>query len=1061
MLSDGFGQANLTPNQLPFTNGATIADYTTRNMFTGAGGAYQEKYMIGNPQVGTGPAAQDYTNYKGTQWEHLYKSRMRADTYPFALVLFDRKGQPSFAQHITDYTMPAQWNNVYTDSRLGGITTGAVGNVGDYMITNNTPNSTALVLDNTPQGNNICPVILGMQFSGIDLTDVLFDEYGNLQISGFAIVAMPRYGSVIGQGLLLNTTKFLNSNGTDGNVTTPMQTSYNWLEQPGATPTYGLIGQLVDNVPIEARPNAFTFECPDGFFDPSIFGTTLSADTIIPVGIAAPVNIKGGDFSIVTRGNYRTDHSPDNSQWCAGYQNSGTPVGQYYPHYYNKYYVALPNSLPYVGANGNYPGGSIDSNPVYNSTAFTANNAFLGNPYSINNLYVNARNVPNYQTGNSSFAGSNLNYSEIASEQGYFPADSNYFQYPQQTGKGYTGRAHSQTTLLVSDNPSTGPGQPNTGLTTASLRVKDWTGATSNYCNTIYYLANYTRQIGQYSITQTLLDNRVYNNIGHFIPINSQTLALAKTSTGSYIFNNVEVYYGDTYVDFFAYNRIEPVYYYLEPGTQTTPNCANQPNSYTDFAISMAFCVESKYNHTMRSGLTWPRYGTEPMNSYCNPGIAATNPDGIWYFSDTLEQNEQFDIQADLNAANTANQYNSLQACFGVVNTDFPLREIYAGPKIDGECYDSFRQFLPLNYQDATGLYGEVTDIEYLGGYNSLYALQRYAFARVLFNERTGIAAGGGDLLTAIANGYQGHQYISTKDGCQHLFSSCNTGKGWYWIDAENGKQNRFAGNGVECISDIHDYHDQITAWTRNYWNVIDPAHLLVPAGAPIRYYDNPSYMGGIISVYDYKNDSLYTTFTPTLMSVPGSVSQAGEIVRTNVEPHTVEFNAKLSQYQSRHGFYPPMYMNLKQSFFSPEPIVAGQIAPIIDQHDEGVRGQIYGVNQPSYLRYDTNPQPFEAKVFDNGRVGVDTENGANRISLVNLNTPITPLQSVVLNNPALDYRPVYREGFLTYPMRGLDADTRMRGTYLIQEYQIDNDGSDTIVRITGQETKYRISDER
>lgn len=1063
MLSDTKSIYNSNPDPvlnpiiaIPYTNAATQADTTTRNMFTGGSGVpYTEQYIVGTA------GHEDYTNFKSTQWEHLYKSKMRGDTYPFALVLFDRKGQPSWAQHITDYTFPEQYNNNFTDSRLSGITTGNVGNVGDYRLTdtpfsvNGIPSppytSTDLILDNTQQGGNICPILQGISFSGIDLTDVLYDQYGDLQISGFAIVALPRLGTVVGQGLILNTIWATDTNGNDTHKTYPLLTGYNWYEQlvSGAGDPFTGLASDIQN--LQVRQDSFTFECPDGFFDPTIFGTNLSSDTIVPVGIVAPYNIKEGDFTFTGPiVGLNVGVSADQFVGCAG----DFATKQAYPHFLNKHYISIPNSFP-----PSYPSGSIDSFPTFNTQQ--NNNAFLGTPYSINSLYVGARNAPNFNQG--------FNYNEVGSIVTYYPIR-NQVRYGG-VNKVITGRAHPDTILFVSNTaPQTIPPTPNQGLQTASLRIKDWTGATNNYCHTPYYLANYTRQIGAYAITQSLLDNRVYNNIGHFIPINANTLGIANNGAGRYIFDNVEVYYGDTYVDFFCYDRIQPVYYNITPGTQTTPNCANQPNGYTDYAIVSAFCVESQYNHTMRSGITAPRYGTEPMNTYCNPGPTTTNPDGIWYFSDTLKQDEQFQVQADLNAANTANQYNSLQSCFGVVNNDFPMREIYSYVKVYGECYDSFRQFPTNQYQDAMGLYGEITSINYMGGYNSLYCLQRYGFSRVLFNERTGIAAGGGDLLTAIANGYQGHQYLSIKDGCQHLYSVVNTGKALWWIDAEGGKQSRFAQNGVECVSDDHDYHDQITAWTRNYWNVIDPAHLLVPLGAPIRYYDNPAYMGGIISIYDYKNDSIYTTFTKTLQSVVGNsiivngvtTKSKSYIETTDVQPQTIEFSNKLSQYVSRHGFYPNMYLDLKQSFFSPRPIATGQIAPIIDQNDEGIRGQIYGVNQPSYLRFVTNPQPFAAKVFDNARLGVDTENGANRISLVNLTTPITPLQSVVLNNPVADYRPRYLEGFLLYPMMALTGrEDRMRGTYLIQEYQIDNDGIDTIVRLTGQETKYRISYQR
>jgi hypothetical protein len=1041
MISDttGIGNGNPDPtlnpiSALPFTNQIPISDTTTRNMFFGGSGTmYQEIYEVGS--VGH----EDYTNYKGTQWEHLYKSKMRQDTYPFALVLFDRKGQPSWAQHITDYTFPAQFNNIFSDARLSGTTSGTTPySVGDFRLTdtpfsvNGIPQPPYVsgdpILDNTIQGANICPIIMGIQFGNIDLTDILFDQYGDLQVSGFAIVQMPRLGAVIGQGVILNTTKYIDNAGHDTKETHPLVTGYNWYEQLGIGYAR-TAGKLSDGEPIQVMPYAFTFECPDAFFDPTIFGTSLSADTIVPIGIVAPYNLKTGDFTVIPDSGPDTGVSPDQFVGCAGSLQTYTA----YPHFFNKHYISLPNSLPFPG--------SIDSNPELNNPAYTANNAFFGVPYSVNDLYVQARNVPGYQ------GSQGYNYYEIGTQQDYYPVD---YQTFSASRKVYTGRAHSDTMLLVSDAAmGSVAGTPNTGLKTASLRVKDWTGNTGNFCHTPYYLMNYMRSVGAYTITQSWLDNRIYNNIGHFIPINKDTLAIAlNPTTQRYTFSDIEVYYGDTYVDFFCYDRIEPAYFNQAIGTQTSPDCSTA--NYPDYAIGMAFCVESVYNHTMRAGITFPRYGTDPMSTYCNPNSTIVNADGIWYFDDALKQSEDFLIAAVCNAADTANQYTSLQACFGEVNNNFPLMEIYSNQKVYGECYDSFRQFLTTKSQFAQGQYGEITEMAYMGGYNSIYMLQRYGFSRILFNERTGIAAGGGELLTAIANGYQGHQYLSIKDGCQHQWSVVNTGKALYWTDAEKGKLNRFAQDGVEAYSDKFDYHDNINKWTRDYWLVIDRGGTLT--GGNPRYYDNPTFLGGIHSVFDSENESIYTTFTTRLEdSTRSGVVTVGD-------PHTVEFSAKLSQFQSRHGFYPTMYFDLKQSFFSQMPISTATIIPTIYMHNEGIKGQIYGVNQVSTLKFVSNPEILRANYFDNAEIGVETLAGASKINSVNLVTPITAAQSITLNDPTVDTRPKFEEGFLRYPMRELTNRARILGKYCVQEYEIGNDGSDTIVRITDVQTKYRES---
>ena len=280
MLSDTTGLVT----QIPLTNQTPIAsDTTSINLFSNtSGGNWLETYTIAN----------DYCNYKGTQWEHLYRSYFRDDTYPFALVLFDRKGQPSWAQHITDFTFPSQAGNTFKDTRLSGIITGTAGNVGDYKLTDFTPNSTYQVLDNTQQGDNVCPIIQGIMFGNIDLTDVLYDQYGNLQVSGMSIVRMDRLGSVVAQGLLLNTVANKNNQGADTHDTRPLTTAFNWIELTDNynqfTPWYGGndIGQ-----PLTVRYNTFTFESPDGFINQNIFGQSLSSASLELIGAVAPINL--------------------------------------------------------------------------------------------------------------------------------------------------------------------------------------------------------------------------------------------------------------------------------------------------------------------------------------------------------------------------------------------------------------------------------------------------------------------------------------------------------------------------------------------------------------------------------------------------------------------------------------------------------------------------------------------------------------------------------------------------------------------------------------------------
>ena len=66
----------------------------------------------------------EFKNYKGTRWTNLFTSYWRGETYRFAVVLGNIKGQPFFAQHIKDFTFPTQWNDIDgkgIDARLSTI----------------------------------------------------------------------------------------------------------------------------------------------------------------------------------------------------------------------------------------------------------------------------------------------------------------------------------------------------------------------------------------------------------------------------------------------------------------------------------------------------------------------------------------------------------------------------------------------------------------------------------------------------------------------------------------------------------------------------------------------------------------------------------------------------------------------------------------------------------------------------------------------------------------------------------------------------------------------------
>lgn len=966
MLSDESG----IKTNVPLTHQSPKNTTITKNIFDGPGGAIAETHLVEN----------DYINYKGTQWTFLHKGRFRRETYPFALVIWNRKGQPLFAQHVTDYTFPEQFNDRFSDARIGGTTTGST--PGTFVLTDKTPGSTYQVTDTIQQGENICVNVMGIKFSNIRIpSNIMFDSNGNLQVSGFSIVAMDRFASIVGQGVLLNTIRGTTDACNDNGDTHPLAGTWNYLRFNGANPLNRFTGTTIEDCTFNARGNIHTFECPDFLIDNTLFSESSVSDRMWLVGACIPA--------------YRTEST---SAFDEPIRLDTGGVGNY--HYYNKNYICQgPHAFAHIhdGVNEvNGPGFGTD---------------FFGNPggWTVDTLFANARSVSPLGPGSFFEQTCIRDYIDMLIED---PDDS------------FTSICHHGTVLVTMN------------LLTSSLRYGN------SHCS--YYIANYIKQTAIQQVTQVALENRVYHGIGHFVPINATTLAAAFDGANTYVFNNVEVWGGDCFTDFFGLDRLVPKY--AEPGGGHNFDCAFYDNHHNpDYAIGLIFPVESKFNHSMRAGETYEKVATRPLSTGC--GRTSVFPAGFFFSTDDNKKMEDFNVNKVLQAKDKLGLYNSKPTLLNPDVEDFPLMEIYAGAKFYGEEFDSYRRFLINQRQFAQGKYGEITCIRELFG--QLYVYQRQAFGKIRFNERELVNTETGSVTTGTGLGYGGHDYISTEFGTQHQFSVVNNGKALYSVDAEKGKLIRFAQDGVMKLSDMDDAR-WIGLKLRDYWYAIDDT----PATFENNFYDNPSYLGGIHGVFDFKNDAVVYTFTQRKEHRKSSISPDNPLgIVTVGEAKTVEFSEVNSAFATYHGFAPKWYLRMKQNYLSMNPSGADNN---VFMHEEGIRGSIYGANQNSLLRFVSNPENSDPKTFDNGLLEV--VGNVEIVKQVTAVTNIIPMQTITLNNPALDRRPAYREGRLVYPIMQKNQSVRLRGQYAKLEYTIENDGSDKLVRLTQHETRYRLS---
>jgi len=981
-----------TKFQLPLTNQTPKTTTVTKQVF----GSVTETLSIVN----------DYINYKGTQWEHSFKSHFRGGLYPYSIVLFDRKGQPCFAQYIGDFQFPEQYNNNWYLRRPSGTTTGTTGSVGDYTLTIYDPTTgpTTPITNTINRDSKHAIKILGASFSGIDLTDVLYDSNGEIQLSGFSIVRSDRVPDIICQGLLLNCTVEVNdetgtlgyerekpkvqplhSHGSLYSYKNSLSNTRPFYSQ-GIVPATGVVTASDDDHGSDksgaryVAQHTYTFEAPDFLIDSNVINTQGTNKFKIIGNCQLSFNSPKFDGQpIVPTRSYASAFYGGNNQFNTKHYSTLMSDVQWLNDLDGAGALGFASVMPFANWGVERMADEIKA-PVFKEEFNTIGDGYylLSNWETFLNGYQSLPNTADWQA-----------------------------------------RGHQNSVYV------TAPFGNLMGFYTPWINPADM--VVNRSC---YFIANYRTGLDGYVLDENIVKNRVYKNIGHFIPINPTTISQA-TSAGRVVFNNVEVWGGDCFVDFFDYCRLVPLY-------------EEDPENYRDFALGLIFPTESQFNFTMKKGNRYARIGSRPQVNDASGALGSdTNEmmqDGIFQsrVSDYYRL-EEFNVNKALQTPDenlSVNKYFVRNDC-GQDKTDFPLMYIHSELKYLGECYDSFRKFKVNNFAYADGKSGSITEIVDL--FDANYIIQESAVSKMRFNERTMLQAEQNQLTVGSGKGYDGQEYIHTDYGSQHQWSVIANGRSIYGVDANKGKQWRFGQDGFNIISDLFGMHNFFTEQTKCYWKKpyvgADIYESLVNEGN----FDDSRIWGGIHSVFDFKNNSLITTF-----------SNRYKLAKTTngnfAEEFTIEYNEESNKYTSFHSFNPFIYCSLKRSFYS-------QNSSDVYKHDEGLPLFIYGTDANAELTFNTTPNATTQKIYDNIRMSINPS-GMNNLYSWNGVTEENDTHTIMF---ATDSRVRYREGFLTFPSRELKKPTRLRGKCARNKFTFIRFASDRAI-IPLSESEFRIS---
>ena len=139
--------------------------------------------------------------------------------------------------------------------------------------------------------------------------------------------------------------------------------------------------------------------------------------------------------------------------------------------------------------------------------------------------------------------------------------------------------------------------------------------------------------------------------------------------------------------------------------------------------------------------------------------------------------------------------------------------------------------------------------------YNEIWSVQEDAFGKLRIDERAVVAdaEGSANIIIGNPNVMQGVDYVSTESGTQNQFSITNSDMVLYWVDAKRAKICRFAGQGVEFISDTKGIHSYIKDISKFYFESESRLKDKI---------DKPTAGSGIHAMHDFNNGDTIFTFS-------------------------------------------------------------------------------------------------------------------------------------------------------------------------------------------------------
>lgn len=322
--------------------------------------------------------------------------------------------------------------------------------------------------------------------------------------------------------------------------------------------------------------------------------------------------------------------------------------------------------------------------------------------------------------------------------------------------------------------------------------------------------------------SKSALSNSKYIFCGHYQPINSQVLSDVLQSSGRYVFNEIQIFGGDTYVQLFDLNRL----YY------------NYADASNKLGQAIVFPVETRINISLRTGNHIAKI---------RPYYTTINEDGIRYNSGGLDSKyEDFLYNKGYSSDNIYDYYPALPD-FTTLENKFPNVIRYSLQKTIGEMFDKFRMFQTNSFISVDSRYGSITNVRKLRDYLIYWTPESVGYLPVLERQLSATELGA-PIQMGVGGVLERSDELSTFGfGNSHQFSLIQSDQGFHWFNMLNKS---FISLDNSMKLDKSSFAQGLNNFFRD--NVKEA----------LLEKDNPFDNKGIISGYDMVKRKVYMTFS-------------------------------------------------------------------------------------------------------------------------------------------------------------------------------------------------------